>query len=283
MITLNLSGGLGNQMFQYASGLALAKHNSTALKLDLSEFLHYPLRSYMLNCYKLSDEVKFNAGIKFKWLQKIKNRLPDPNKYTEPHYHYDPNFFEAKDGFSVTGYFQSENYFKAIENDIRDHFTIKENLSSSSANIEKQIKAAKHAVSLHVRRGDYVSDTKTQKVHGSASEDYYKSAVGHLIEKLGEDIHFFIFSDDTQYAQSNFDFCQQKTIVSGNDDAPHEDMYLMSQCHHNILANSSFSWWGAWLNEHKDKNVIAPAQWFSAETLKEKSIADLFPKDWIII
>lgn len=283
MITLNLSGGLGNQMFQYAAGMSLADKLGTSLTLDLSEFSHYDLRDYMLGVYNLADNVKTKSGTSSKILQRLKKEIPNPKAYTEPHYHYDPSFFDLRDGASITGYFQSEKYFNEIADKVRKHFTVKRALSQNSSGIKQHINSASNPVSLHVRRGDYVSDSKTQQVHGSASEQYYKQAVALITERVGQDVQFFIFSDDSDYAQMAFDFCPQKFIIRGNDARPHEDMYLMSQCKHHILANSSFSWWGAWLNPNKDKTVIAPKLWFSAETLKEKSLADLFPPEWVTL
>ena len=124
---------------------------------------------------------------------------------------------------------------------------------------------------------------KTQNVHGNLSEDHYKKAITILEKKYGKNLGFFVFSDDSNYVEQAYSFIDNKVIVTGNDLMPHEDMYLMSQCNHHIIANSSFSWWGAWLNPSKDKTVIAPQNWFSPQMMKKKSTKDLIPKDWMQI
>lgn len=283
MITLNLSGGLGNQMFQYAAARALTEKHKTGLTLELNEFEYYPLRSYMLDRFKLDKNIQTVTTHQGK-LKRVLNRIiPDTKTYTEPHYHYDPAFFDQGTDVNLKGYFQSPRYFEDIQGIIRDEFTLSEPLSETGQEYQTQIEGTDISVSLHVRRGDYVSDAKTQAVHGSASVEYYETAVNHIRSSYGDDIHIFIFSDDPAYVEKTFAFCPDKTIVKGNTDIPHEDMMLMAACDHHIIANSSFSWWGAWLNPKADKTVIAPKQWFSAETLKTKSTQDLFPKDWITL
>lgn len=283
MITLFLSGGLGNQMFQYAAGLSLAKKNNTGLCLDLSEFAHYELRNYMLDQYDLPDNVSIKTTTGSKLALRLAKYKPGGNTYFEPHYHVDPHFFDLGENATIHGYFQSEEYFKAIEGDIRKHLTLSALLSEKSIQIAQKIKDTPIAISLHVRRGDYATNAKTQQVHGSASDAYYHQAIATAQALYGETVTFFIFSDDPDYVEKAFEFCKNKHIVRGNDAAPQEDIHLMSLCHHHILANSSFSWWGAWLNASNDKTIIAPRQWFARETLLKKNITDLFPRGWITI
>ena len=136
------------------------------------------------------------------------------------------------------------------------------------------------AVSLHIRRGDYVSNPVTNNYHGTCSLAYYKKAVLLLKEKI-ENPSFFIFSDDLLWARENLDFINDMTFIDLDKSIPdHEEMHLMSQCKHNIIANSSFSWWGAWLNENSDKIVIAPKKWFSDNTINTE---DLIPAKWMRI
>ncbi len=282
MITLQLSGGLGNQMFQAAAAFALAKRTDAALCFDLTEFERYDLRKFLLNCFNLPESVQ-SFSKSHSLVDLIVNKIHCNNRYIEPHYHFDERFFQIKDGKTMQGYFQSERYFKEIESDIRQYFTLKNALSLQSQEIFKQIKKAKTSISLHVRCGDYLSDAKTQAVHGSVSRDYYQNAIALMQKIYGKSAVFFIFSDDLDYVEENFDFVAKTVIVSGNDDRPQEDMMLMAACDHNILANSSFSWWGAWLNDNSDKTVIAPRNWFAPQTLAHKSTKDLFPEGWITL
>ncbi len=283
MITIKLTGGLGNQMFQYAAALALTKELDTSLNLNITEFEHYKLRDYMLECYTLDKSVTISKSQRPKFLNKLLNKLPHPNLFVESHFHYDTAFPNLKDGTTLQGYFQSEKYFSNIEKSIRQNFSLKNPLTKNSAKTKKLIIDTPVPVSLHLRRGDYVSDAKTQSTHGCTSQNFYIRSIDIITKIYGAKAKFFIFSDDPEYAKSAFSFCKNKYIVEGNNDKPYEDMYLMSCCEHNILANSSFSWWGAWLNENKQKIVIAPRQWFSRKTILEKSTADLFPDGWITL
>ena len=283
MITLHLSGGLGNQMFQYAAAMALAHRHKTELILDITEFSRYNLRAYMLDVFQIPGSVKTITSKPSFLPARIKNMLPVSNLYTEPHFHFDPAFFNAHGNQTLKGYFQSEKYFITIQDIIRQHFTLKNPLSQESIAIKRAIDSSKTSVSIHVRRGDYVSDSKTLATHGVMPIEYYKQAIARMKEEKGEEIRFFIFSDDPDYIKTEFDFCPNKYIVTGNANASHEDMHLMSLCQHNIIANSSFSWWGAWLNSNPQKKIIAPKAWFSEKTLKTKTTKDLIPKEWIQI
>lgn len=279
MITVYLAGGLGNQMFQYAAAYALARRRHTRLQLNLSEFGRYELRSYMLDRYHLPADilVNYNGSV---W-DKMAARLPVPGHYQEPHYHIDPAFFTLKDGARLHGYFQSEHYFKEFADDLRDQFTPKNPVQDTRT--QEAINQANVPVSVHMRRGDYASDAKTQQIHGCASQAYYARAMSLMQNLHGDAVTFFIFSDDPDYAQSAFSHFPGKHIVRGNPDDPHDDMQLMARCHHHVIANSSFSWWGAWLNPRTDKTVIAPRQWFAPETMRYKNTADLFPERWITL
>jgi hypothetical protein len=131
-----------------------------------------------------------------------------------------------------------------------------------------------------VRRGDYVTSPKTNSVHGTCSLEYYYDSF-NLIEKQHKNSHYFIFSDDIEWCKQNLEFIKNKTFIElSANERDHEEMYLMSQCKHNIIANSSFSWWGAWLNQNPDKMVIAPKKWFHDQQINTN---DLIPDTWIRI
>ncbi|MFW6222191.1 MAG: alpha-1,2-fucosyltransferase [Bacteroidota bacterium] len=273
MITIKLCGGLGNQMFQYAAATALAKHHNTGVALDVSEFSYYHLRRFALDAYKLEGTnilpVKRTSKI-VRFFEKIK---PRKDLYVEPYFQYNPHFLSLSDPTILSGYFQSEKYFKDIADTIYQQFTLKKPC------VNQDINQATISVSVHVRRGDYVNNAKTLATHGSLTLDYYKRAIDFMRQKYGPTVKFFMFSDDTDYTETAYADIDNKQIISGN--AAHEDMHLMASCDHHIIANSSFSWWGAWLNKSNDKTVIAPKQWFAPKVLKKKPTYDLIPQNWL--
>ena len=140
-----------------------------------------------------------------------------------------------------------------------------------------QIKNTANAVSIHIRRGDYIRNLTSMDAHGICSKDYYVKSIKLLREKLGEDLHFYIFTDDPTWVRNEMNWAIDSTIVS--DKKPIEDFYLMSLCNHNIIANSTFSWWAAWLNENENKSIIVPKQW--TNMLQTEKI-ELAPKNWIL-
>ena len=288
MIVVHIIGGLGNQMFQYAFGYAVAKETQQKLKLDIFSFASYSLRTYMLKYYGIDTSIATMEDIyKLKYinenlLQKIFRKLKRNSKplaktyYKESHFYFDENVFKIKDDCYFEGYWQSEKYFLKYREDLLREFTLKNELHHESKNYHNKI-AQSETVSLHIRRGDYVTNLHINNFHGTCSLDYYKNAV-KVIEKKVSQPHFFIFSDDLEWAKKNLDFIKNITFVELGDDVPdHDEMMLMSFCKHNIIANSSFSWWGAWLNQNTEKIVIAPKKWSAAEN------DDRIPKEWILL
>ena len=291
MIIVNILGGLGNQMFQYAFARAISVINKKKLKLDITIFEDYDLRQYELALFNIDADIATKQELKnFKYnessfLGKIAQKLCQRgllfnNKiYKEKYFHYDHDVTKIKNSMYFSGYWQSEKYFLDCKNIILQDFTLKQQLSYKSQHYKQAINS-KMAVSLHIRRGDYVSNTVTNNYHGTCSLAYYKKAVLLLKEKI-ENPSFFIFSDDLLWARENLDFINDMTFIDLDKSIPdHEEMHLMSQCKHNIIANSSFSWWGAWLNENSDKIVIAPKKWFRDNTINTE---DLIPAKWMRI
>ncbi|MFA7314320.1 MAG: alpha-1,2-fucosyltransferase [Candidatus Magasanikbacteria bacterium] len=261
MIVLKLKGGLGNQMFQYAHGRSL-EFSGKKVVFDISFFennkaKHDVARDFKLCNFNIDKKVKFvnKKNVFFDFVNKIKRIL----------------------GFNVEEYFQSEKYFRNIEDVVRKEFTLKNEMSESASKFEQEILHNRNSVSLHIRRGDYVSDIKTNDYHGVCDLNYYERAIKYLKEKIGE-IKIFVFSDDISWVKENLKL-DNLFFVSSEDIKDYEELILMSKCQHNIIANSSFSWWGAWLNENKDKIVIAPKKWFNNNQVNNKS--DIVPKDWI--
>ena len=183
------------------------------------------------------------------------------------------------EGSYVRGFWQSELYFKSIEELIRKDFTFASEPTGSNKELAKAI-ATQQAVSLHIRRGDYVNIQSTNEYHGTCSIEYYQKAIEYILSNLSDPV-FYIFSDDLPWVKANLDVSAPHIFAEGNDATTNfEDLRLMSLCKHHIIANSSFSWWGAWLNPSKTKIVIAPKRWMNDPEFDSK---DLIPKNWIRI
>lgn len=286
MVIVRLFGGLGNQLFQYATARRVAHINNVPLKLDVSGFESYKLHRYSLKHFNIleefasSDEIaRFNGrGLVCHislWVQKL---LPHyrRKRVIERHFNFDANILKISDNVYLNGYWQSEKYFKDIETLLRQELTLKAAPDSANVAMGEWIRGVR-SVSLHIRRRDYVSDPATQQIHGTCSLDYYAAAIAKLSEGV-EDPYFFVFSDDPQWAQENLKLEHPTTFVTHNGpDKNYEDLRLISLCQHHIIANSTFSWWGAWLSVNPDKLVFAPQKWF--RTLDRNS-DDIMPETW---
>ncbi len=290
-VIVHLMGGLGNQMFQYAAGRALAQRLGATLKLDVSAYASDPLRSYSLSPFNIQEQFATPAELaairrpyesRLAWyMQRLSRLLKLPFGWTtvqENHFRpFDPRFAIISGHVYLVGYWQSEKYFADMQELIRSECTLKEKPDAANREMAERI-AGVQAVSLHIRRGDYVSNPHTNQIHGVCSLAYYQECVRRLAEELSRP-HFFVFSDDAAWAQENLRLDYPTTFVAHNGPArPHEDLRLMTLCQYHILANSSFSWWGAWLNPNPDKIVYAPGRWFNDPTLDTR---DLLPSGWI--
>jgi hypothetical protein len=290
MIITKLLGGLGNQMFQYAVGRQLALQLGLELRIDTAAFEEYKLHQYGLDKFDIQapkastldiEDLKFVPENK---LQQLYRKLRHKPRQVSTHYFRETKFDFNAEILNITGsvfldgYWQSERYFKASSAQIRQDFSVKEPLKGKNKEIYDLIKSSPNAVSLHIRRGDYAKNEATKDFHGLCALDYYQKGLDLLQEKLGE-LHIFVFSDDIAWAQVNLVTKQAITFVGHNGpDKNYEDLRLMSSCEHHIIANSSFSWWGAWLNESAKKIVIAPKKWFAVEGSNPQ---DLIPKNWL--
>lgn len=288
IVVVRLIGGLGNQLFQYAAGKSLSHKLRVPLKIDKSDFKRYKLRRYSLLHFNLtSDEAskrelnlfprRASASRKRKLFSKFFNRgYPT---FRQKNLNFDPSLFENKAPIYLDGYWQSEKYFKSIENIIRSEFTFKTKIDPLSKEILEKILNC-NSVSIHIRRGDYVNNSVTKAKHGILSMDYYYRSIEIIHEKTSNP-YFFIFSDDINWVKSNLIIDGNVTYVSHNDSlSNYQDLRLMSNCKNNIIANSSFSWWGAWLNANRKKIVLAPAKWFNEDYFNEN---DIVPNSWISI
>ena len=198
------------------------------------------------------------------------------NYLKEPHFEFSSSIASSVGEIYYDGYWQTPRYFEECPDYIREKFRFK--LSSSNEVIEYLEKIQKTcSVGLHIRRGDYVNNSQVSAVHGVCSLDYYKLAVELILRENSSSV-FYIFSDDLEWAKNNLDFIPNKIFIEFSETRfDWEEMFLYSNCSHNIIANSSFSWWGAWLNNNVGKIVIAPDRWFNQSCI---NTSDLYPVDW---
>lgn len=279
-VVIRVLGGLGNQMFQYASALGLARRIGAKLQLDLDGFGSYASWDYQLDLMNVPQDL----GTTPKKSRSIFGaKSTGVVHYEEPHLHFDAGFLKLDaTEIYLKGYFQCPHYFCEIREELLQRFSLKSDLSPPAVELSEKIQSTPNAVSLHVRRGDYL---KLSDIHPCLTGDYYRRAVD-LIQRLhGDECHFFMFSDDTDFLQNEFQWLPHQTIVEvadkHSDAHAAEEMHLMSHCDHHITANSSFSWWGAWLNPSKDKQVIAPRNWLARSERVSSFPIDLYEEDWI--
>lgn len=290
MIVQELSGGLGNQMFQYAFARALALRQGgevalywsdekceTRRELELPAAFH--LKAKLLSAAELSAFLGWQHN---KVLRKVLGRIGCRSLLSrwlyEPHYHYAAQLRQVPDGSFLRGYWQSEKYFADNGEAIRRDFQFKTPLSPRGRLLEEQIRrTGETAVSLHVRCGDYLSSAAVRNKHGNCPLDFYSAAVAYLAARVPTP-RFYLFSDDLDWVQRHLQIPFPHLFVEPYDGGSgQEDMHLMSMCRHHIIANSTFSWWGAWLNPSPEKIVVAPQKWFADGT----SAADLLPPEWV--
>lgn len=282
MKIVNIIGGLGNQMFQYAFALGLkSKYPNEAIKIDLSHFKGYPLHngyelervfglklldvassvdlmkvSYFVPNYKLSRLVR-------RVFPHRKSEYIEPRSFTD--WSLDINAIKGNCYFE--GSWQNFNYFEDIEIDIRNAFSFKDKLQGENLQIANLVEST-NSVSIHIRRGDYLLE---DEYAGICDVPYYSNAISYIKNNVANP-HFFIFSNDIDWCNEHIvPLCDTVTLVSGNSaEKAYVDMQLMSMCKHNIIAHSSFSWWAAWLNGHAGKIVIAPFEWMHRQGLTDK-------------
>jgi len=287
MIIVKIQGGLGNQLFQYAVARHLAKIHDTSVLLDLSLYQTYTLHAYSLSPFNIHeniatpDEIDSITSSLPKFVRNLSRKLKisrfneNSRHIHEKYFHFDPDILLLPDNVYLDGYWQSEKYFIGISDIIRSEFTLKRSQSGADKEISERIRSC-NSVCVHVRRGSYTRPPYNS-VHGTCSIQYYQDAMKFLAHRT-DDPHFFIFSDDPVWTQENLVTEYNVTYVTHND-ATHdsEDLRLMSQCQHHIIANSTFSWWSAWLSENKEKCVIAPQQWFRNE---DRNTSDIYLDSW---
>lgn len=286
MIVMRLKGGLGNQLFQYALGRHLATIQNTQLQLDTSSFKTDRLREYRLDsfniCASASDQLPFfatdgRAKHLNRLIQGVRGLFSKPFQIIkEKDFSFDPTVLECSEQSYLDGFWQSERYFLPIAATIRSDLSLKSPIRGLLKEIAEKIQST-NSVSVHVRRGDYITDPSTTAYHGVCGIEWYAKAVEQMQSQV-ENPTFFVFSDDYEWAKENLTFNSEAIFIPPSPDGQEcNDMHVMSLCKHNVIANSSFSWWAAWLNINPHKIVIAPKNWFVAGP---KNTNDLIPGNW---
>lgn len=291
MIIVRFMGGLGNQLFQYALGRRLSVERSSTVKFDPKFFAVVKDRPYGLANFSTkvefatdqeADEVKGKTytGIQRRIFYKWQEQIP----YFKRHYvreevfGFDPNILKVGKVAYLEGYWQSEKYFAAIADQLREELKPAISLSPASAGWSENIQRVPESVSVHIRRGDYVQPSDANQVTSVLQREYYLKAMQFFNQTLLAPV-YFVFSDDIEWAMENLPHSQNMHFVAQGPEIPDvEDLILMSCCRHHIIANSSFSWWGAWLSKDPTKLVIAPKIWFPGSAINTE---DIYCKNWI--
>ncbi len=283
MTIIKLKGGLGNQLFQYAFGRLTASHRGEELKIDkdILGAKSDTYRAYGLDNFNIKATLATPEEVKrFKYPYGVFSkawRLFSAKILRNFHIGYEPEMLETKAPY-LDGFFQSYKYLEPIRTELLQEISLKEDLSGKYGYLVLEM-ALNASVAVHIRRGDYVSDAKTKSVHFICDLDYYQKTMALIKERIADPV-FYVFSDDITWAKENLKGDYKIVFVSGPGMADFEELMLMSKCEHNIIANSSFSFWGAWLNQNKKKIVIAPGKWNNELNDEYK---DLLPGDWVRI
>ena len=294
MVIVRLMGGLGNQLFQYAAGLALSIKNECELKIDLSAFENqYGLQTTLRN----PDILHFSLSAKIADAKEA-SALRDPLKgvsrasrfvrqkiFKQYYSDWHPEVLNKSGDIYLEGYFQCEKYFQDYFDQLSKDFKLRSEFSDLTAEWNERISKLINPVSLHVRRGDYVSDPRTSALHNICTVNYYLEAIEEMRKRIGN-YTLVVFSDDVEWVRENLTFGVDTIYVSGSKlikGLPllaSQELIVMSQCAHHIISNSTFSWWGAYLNKRQDKVVLAPSLWNRSSIDSHKNI---LPDSWIRI
>lgn len=302
MIIVKIYGGLGNQLFQYATARSIAIKLNRKLFIDDSwyknfdlledynkpnastkrEFLlqKFNIKSNILNTYHLNWIKRLRIRSKnnkfFTFLKKYPLNSLSFNIINQSNYSYDLVTNSTK--IYLTGNWQNNDIIENHRKSLISEYKPKQSISEENNHYLMSISSS-NSVALHFRRGDYVSKPLSRKVHTICSNDYYSEGI-ELLRRKTNNLQLFIFSDDIMWVKDNFDFKDNVTYIS-NEGPEFEHLYLMSQCKHQITANSTFSWWAAWLNNNPEKIVITPEYWYYDKKLNDTVIR--IPKDWLKI
>lgn len=291
MIFVKLVSGLGNQLFQYSLGRQLSIEKNVELKLDISFFYDQNLRSFKLNHFNINATVATQSEIDkhlkfynsnsafsriYRRLEKLSPRVERKVFKEKVPWNYEQDIFNVSPNIYLDGYWQNYRYFQKIDPVIFKELILKESYSFDLKKISIQIINDQNSVSIHVRRGDYLTDKEANHLMGVMPISYYYSAIDYIKQKINKP-NFYIFSDDLTWVKKNFKINDPCFFINGEKD--YIDLDLMSKCKHNIIANSSFSWWGAFLNTNPDKIIIAPKHWVQQDAINNR-VEIVFPS-WV--
>jgi len=290
MVITKLKGGLGNQLFQYAAGFALARNLHSHFKIDISGYERVPSRGETMRDLDIYDflitapvaseqeieDLKYPNGIISKIARSIEKKVLKRH-YVDWH----PNLLLKTGNVYLDGYFQSEKYFQSQLATIFDQFSLRQKWLDPIQEIGESINQCNDSVSLHIRRGDYANDPRVSRSFLVCDAQYYQRAIYYFLERL-PNCNFYVFSDDVNWVRHNLVFSDNVIFISSekrdvNSFRPSQELILMSKCQHHILSNSSFSWWGAYLNPSKSKIVLAPDVWNNGYVAQP----NILPESWI--
>lgn len=285
MIITELNGGLGNQLFQYAAGLSLALKHQTTLKVSIQFKNNDTSRNLGLSHFNTNvieaNQEEINQLYSSSTLNRsIQALLPPPFKhyFREKHFAYQSGFNKLGPNVYLKGYWQSELYFSSIADQVKATFTLKPEYYSSVLSLIEEIKTSE-SVSIHIRKGDYLLHPYSE-YYASLESAYYITAIAALQEQHPQ-LKLFVFTDDPNWVKENLHLASPYRLISGIETSSmYEDFQAMLSCKYHIIANSSFSWWTAWLSAREGKKVIAPKQWFKNGPTDTQ---DLVPKSWLIV
>ena len=285
MIYVRIRGGLGNQLFQYSAARSLADRLNVNLGLDTREYNAGSPFEMGLKHFNIRAEFNPKGLIKHRKNGFSKYILDialgnHKNVYKETNLSFNNLFHSLPNKTYLKGYWQSEKYFENNQKNIFKDLQIITPQSKKNIKISENISKT-NSVSLHIRRGDYVTNSAYNMKHGTCSLDYYKRSVDYLSKSLNKNFTIFAFSDDPEWVFKNLKLPMDIQFIEHNSSKKnYEDLRLMSQCNHNIIANSSFSWWGAWLNKSPKRTIISPKEWYIDKNIKNM---DIIPNNWIKI
>jgi len=295
VVVTRLMGGLGNQLFQYAAARAVALRRGVTLRLDTSWYVGRRDRSYVLSHFDIRENLLSPREMRLLryWTddgrhaqakRAVSSLLPllRVTRISDPPGAADPSIFPTSRRLLLDGFWQSPVYFDEIGDVIRREFRLKAEPDERTAEIVGRMSACE-SVSVHVRRGDYVTDRTANRVHGTCGIEYYDRAAKIICEKI-DSPRFFVFSDDSDAARRELRLPGPTEFIDRNADGRDwEDLRLMRSCRHHVIANSSFSWWGAWLAHHDEQIVIAPHDWYRPGAKPGHRIRDLIPQSWDLV
>ena len=278
MVITQLFGGLGNQMFQYAIAKSLSIYKNVPVKIDHIN-LALIRQEYALDIFDADFTLLKNGELHQLQILIEKNKLLLVQEAKNKEFQYDTTIFDLPyNSIYLAGYWQNEKYFSNIVDTIKKDFSFKKNTNKNHQLLLEEIESC-NSVAVHIRRGDYAQNATINKIFGLCSLEYYRKTAEFIAAKVPKAKFFvFVFDQNFEWIKNYFYFPYQFTIVDINESKNYKyDLQLMSACKHQIIANSTFGWWAAWLNPNRQKIICAPQKWMQTD---DKNTSDLIPENW---